>query len=73
VTLRFGIHSEPSGSGAGPAEAVARLDTVLDAMPPDVLRAAWAHMSLRMVDWAIRHLTSDAVEHWADLAEQRAL
>ncbi len=28
-------------------------------------------MSLRMVDWAIRHFTPSDVEHWLDLAEQR--
>ncbi|MFE7137812.1 hypothetical protein ACFVAG_08680 [Streptomyces sp. NPDC057644] len=47
------------------------LDAVLDAVPEDVLRPAWAHMSLRMVDWAIRHFTPPEVEHWLDLAEQR--
>lgn len=72
VTLRFGIHGEPSGFGAAPAEVVARLDEVLDAVPAEVLRPAWAHMSLRMVDWAVRHFTPDAVEHWMDVAEQRA-
>ncbi len=31
----------------------------------------WAHMSLRMTDWAIRHFTPSDVNHWLDLAEQR--
>ncbi|WP_239487998.1 phosphotransferase [Streptomyces durocortorensis] len=66
VTLRFGIH----GGGADP-RVTRHLDAVLDAVPEDVLRPAWAHMSLRMVDWAIRHFTSSEVEHWLDLAEQR--
>ena len=30
-----------------------------------------AHMSLRMTDWAIRHLPADQVGPWVDLAEQR--
>jgi hypothetical protein len=30
-------------------------------------------MSLRMVDWAIRHFSPIDVEHWLDLAEQRDL
>ncbi len=47
------------------------LDAVLDAIPEDVLRPAWAHMGLRMVDWAIRHFAPSDVEHWLDLAEQR--
>lgn len=28
-----------------------RLDAVLKTLPEDILRPAWAHMSLRMVDW----------------------
>jgi aminoglycoside phosphotransferase (APT) family kinase protein len=63
VTLRFAPH-EP--------DVAERLDEILDGLPPDVLRPAWAHMSLRMVDWAIRHHTPADVERWIDLAEQRA-
>jgi aminoglycoside phosphotransferase (APT) family kinase protein len=66
VTLRFGVH----GDKPDPA-VVARLDAVLDDFPNDVLRPLWAHMSLRMVDWAIRHFTPDAVNHWLELAESR--
>ncbi len=66
VTLRFGVHSKEADPGV-----TRRLDAVLDALPEDVLRPAWAHMSLRMVDWAIRHFTPADVEHWLDLAEQR--
>jgi hypothetical protein len=65
VTLRFGIHTNP-------ATAIeARLDEILDGFPPGVLRPLWAHMSLRMTDWAIRHFTAADVDHWLDLAEQR--
>lgn len=63
VTLRFGIH--PAGAER---VVVRRLDASLDAMPDDVLRPAWAHMSLRMTDWAIRHFPSDEVETWVGLA-----
>jgi phosphotransferase family enzyme len=63
VTLRFGVHL-PS--------VVQRLDAVLDTFPDEVLRPLWAHMSLRMVDWAIRHFPAHEVDHWLDLAEQRA-
>jgi Phosphotransferase enzyme family len=66
VTLRFGVHS-----GNADPEVVARLEAILDAMPDEVLRPAWAHMSLRMTDWAIRHFAPADVEHWLDLAEQR--
>ncbi|MET7281003.1 phosphotransferase [Kribbella sp. NPDC005582] len=66
VTLRFGLH----GGEPDPA-VVARLDALLDELPPDVLRPLWAHMSLRMTDWAIRHFTPADVEHWTGLAESR--
>jgi aminoglycoside phosphotransferase (APT) family kinase protein len=66
VTLRFGIHAE------SPDPTVAkRLDSMLDDIPYDVLAPLWASMSLRMVDWAIRHFTPPDVNHWLDLAEQR--
>ncbi|MEU8697815.1 phosphotransferase [Streptomyces sp. NPDC048680] len=67
VTLRFGIHA-----GEADPRVTRHLDAVLDSLPEDILRPAWAHMSLRMVDWAIRHFTPADVEHWLDLAEQRA-
>jgi aminoglycoside phosphotransferase (APT) family kinase protein len=66
VTLRFGIHADRT-----PADVVRELDAVLDAVPEEVLRPAWASMSLRMTDWAIRHFTPDDLERWLDLAEQR--
>nr|WP_238356655.1 phosphotransferase [Kribbella italica] len=61
VTLRFGVR--------GPIAVP--LDHLLDELPSDVLRAAWASMSLRMVDWAIRHFPAGEVDYWVDLAEQR--
>ncbi|MCF3961299.1 phosphotransferase [Streptomyces fuscigenes] len=67
VTLRFGLHAGESEPGV-----TRRLDAVIDALPEEVLRPAWAHMSLRMVDWAIRHFGAADVEHWLDLAERRA-
>lgn len=68
VTLRFGLHAKRCEAGV-----TQRLDALLDTLPADVLRPACAHMSLRMTDWAIRHFTPDAVDHWLDLAEQRAV
>jgi aminoglycoside phosphotransferase (APT) family kinase protein len=67
VTLRFGVHAIT----ADPT-ATHRLDQLLDDLPPDVLAPMWAHMSLRMTDWAIRHFTPGDVDHWLDLAERRA-
>jgi hypothetical protein len=66
VTLRFGIHAKDADPGV-----TQHLDAVLDSLPDNILRPAWAHMSLRMVDWAIRHFTPADVERWLDLAEQR--
>ncbi|WP_034271548.1 phosphotransferase enzyme family protein [Actinospica robiniae] len=66
VVLRFGVH--PKGSERGVVE---RLDGLLDALPEAILQPAWAHMSLRMTDWAIRHFPPEEVDDWVDLAEQR--
>jgi hypothetical protein len=66
VTLRFGCHAIPADPGV-----TRRLDQILDDLPPQVLTPLWAHMSLRMTDWAIRHFTASEVSHWLDLAEQR--
>lgn len=66
VVLRFGIH--PRGSERGVVE---RLDSLLDELPEAILQPSWAHMSLRMTDWAIRHFPADEVDDWLDLADQR--
>ncbi|WP_405682149.1 aminoglycoside phosphotransferase family protein [Streptomyces sp. NBC_01238] len=66
VTLRFGLHANEQAP-----DVTKRLDDLLDGLPEDVLRPSWAHMSLRMADWAIRHFAPGDVGHWLDLAEQR--
>jgi hypothetical protein len=66
VTLRFGVHRQ-----AG-ADVISRLDDLLDQVPTSVLNPLWAHLSLRMVDWAIRHHTEEDVLSWLDLAGQRS-
>jgi len=48
-----------------------RLDAVLDGLPSDVLRRYWAHMSLRMVDWTIRHHGPADVAHQLAFAATR--
>jgi serine/threonine protein kinase len=35
---------------------------------PHVLRACWAHMSLRLIDWSIRELTTADVSAWVQVA-----
>ncbi|MFG1703543.1 aminoglycoside phosphotransferase family protein [Nonomuraea sp. M3C6] len=37
-------------------------------VPGTVALVSWAHMSLRMVDWAIRHFTASDVTVWLDIA-----
>jgi aminoglycoside phosphotransferase (APT) family kinase protein len=66
VTLRFGIHAIPADP-----DATRHLDQILDDLPPHTLAPLWAHMSLRMTDWAIRHFTPGDVDRWLSLAEQR--
>jgi hypothetical protein len=44
----------------------------LDAIDQDALLAYWAHMSLRLVDWAIRHYPAEVVDHYLAFAATRA-
>lgn len=60
VTLRI---DGPCGAGRG--------DRLLDTFPADVLAPMWAHLSLRMADWATRHFGPADVAHCLDFAEQR--
>lgn len=62
VVLRFGL------AGNAPRLA-ARLDDRLAGVAPDRLRAYWAHISLRQVDWSIRHHDAEAVDRWLTVAE----
>jgi Phosphotransferase enzyme family len=67
VNLRF--EAAPAGF---PAEVIRWLDGLLDErLTPDVLRLYWASMSLRSVDWVIRHYSPADVEDRLDLAETR--
>lgn len=59
--LYFGLH---------PHNTDRRLyQNLTDELPADELRKYWASMSLRMVDWAIRHYTPSDVDSWLDVAE----
>jgi Ser/Thr protein kinase RdoA (MazF antagonist) len=49
------------------------LDGLLaDRLTEDELRPYWAHLSLRMIDWSIRHLTPEHVAHYVALARRMA-
>jgi hypothetical protein len=45
-------------------------DLLRQTVPADRLRAYWAHMSVRLIDWAIRHHTSAEVDLWIATAER---
>jgi hypothetical protein len=62
VTLRFML------TGRAP-HLVPLLDERLTAISARRRRAYWAHMSLRLVDWSIRHHDAARVEHWLTVAE----
>jgi hypothetical protein len=67
VTLRFGVTTQD-----GDAATIAWLDEILEQrIEAEILRVYWAAMSLREVDWAIRHHTASDVDRVLDLAESR--
>jgi hypothetical protein len=63
VTLLFHVRAHTPAL-AVPVEERLRL------LPPRRRRAYWAHMSLRQVDWSIRHHDAATVERWLTVAEQ---
>jgi phosphotransferase family enzyme len=74
VTLRFdlavpGVDAQDRSARSAAARWLDnRIDDLLD---PAALRAYWAHMGLRMVDWAIRHHGPDDVDRWLTVAASR--
>jgi hypothetical protein len=74
VTLRFDLALPPRDRADASARQAAarwldaRLDDVLD---PGTLRTYWAHMSLRLVYWSIRHHGPDDVDRWLTAAVSR--
>lgn len=74
VVLRFdlawGGALDPRYPRIDPA-AIGRLDECLDSLPERRLRRYWASMSLRMVDWTIRHHRPEDVEHQLAFAATR--
>ena len=66
VTLRFDAYWRL------PGESHEWFDELLEStLAPEVLRLYWAHMSLRQVDWAIRHHGPAVTERWLSFAETR--
>jgi Phosphotransferase enzyme family len=74
ITLRFalavpGVDTQDRSARSAAARWLDnRIDDLVD---PATLRAYWAHMGLRMVDWAIRHHGPDDVDRWLTVAASR--
>ena len=74
VTLRFDLAVPGADAQDRSARSAAarwldnRIDDLVD---PATLRAYWAHMGLRQVDWAIRHHGPDDVDRWLTVAASR--
>jgi hypothetical protein len=66
VTLRFWLTGRDTAL-TGP------LDERLDALSERRRLAYLAHMSLRQVDWSLRHHDEATVDHWLDVAEAHLL
>jgi Ser/Thr protein kinase RdoA (MazF antagonist) len=65
MVLYFGLHSE-----GGSVATIGWLNELLRAeLPTELFRAYWAGLSLRLVDWDIRHYAAADVEMWLSLAE----
>jgi serine/threonine protein kinase len=63
ITLRFDLARRAPDLGRWLGGLLAeRIDD-------EVTRLCWAHMSLRLIDWSIRHLTPAHVDTWLDIAE----
>ncbi|MET0417387.1 MAG: phosphotransferase, partial [Actinoplanes sp.] len=62
VTLRFTRTAQTP-------DLLGELDERLSVISDRRRRAYWAHMSLRQVDWSIRHHDPATVEHWLTVAE----
>ncbi len=62
-TLRFDLARRAPGLGMQLGALLA------GSVPEQTLRACWAHMSLRQVDWSIREHDAAEVTAWLDIAE----
>jgi hypothetical protein len=62
VTLQFHLKRwNPAATGP--------VDDAVKTLPADRYRAFWASMSLRQIDWSIRHHDAATVDAWLDVAE----
>ena len=49
---------------------IRRLEDQISGLGSGLLRQCWAHMSLRQVDWSLRHHTNEIVEHHLHVATE---
>jgi hypothetical protein len=63
ITLRFDLAHRAPDLGHQLQDQLAQT------VPEDLALATWAHLSLRLVDWSIRHLTPADVTTWLTIAE----
>ncbi|MHA6618021.1 phosphotransferase [Pseudonocardia sp. DLS-67] len=74
ITLRFDLAAPAVDAQDRSARSAAArwLDNRIDDLFDEAsLRAYWAHMGLRLVDWAIRHHGPDDVDRWLTVAASR--
>ena len=70
--VAFLLATRPAGGPSVDPEAIARLDDILGRrVDPAMLRAYWAHSSLSLFDWALRHGPREHAEHYLDIALSR--
>lgn len=67
VTLAFDL----AAPGRDPRLLPRFEDLLRDRLEAETHRTYAAHMSLRLVDWAIRHYAADDVRHWLAVAESQ--
>jgi aminoglycoside phosphotransferase len=71
VTLLFDLAwgtAFDSRYGRLESRTMRRLDKQIATLDPGLLRQCWAHMSLRQVDWSLRHHGRELVEHQLQVA-----
>src|SRR5690606_22919670 len=68
ITLAFDLGWRIRKASEDTATARQRLADRIKSMHPEHRRIGWAHMSLRMVDWAIRHYSPEVLDHYLDFA-----
>ena len=67
--LAWGVSFDSRYADVG-ARTIRRLEDQISGLDFKLLRQCWAHMSLRQVDWSLRHHTNEIVEHHLRVATE---